>query len=325
MDKKLGQATRDAYGKALVEIGRTHPNVVVLDADLSKSTKTEAFGKEFPSRFFNCGIAEANMTGIAAGFASDGKIPFLSSFACFLINKGFEQMRMSVAFPLLNVKVVTSHGGVSVGEDGASQQSIEDIALMTTLPGFKVIVPSDEHCARAVVMESVEIKDPVYIRTGRPKAPLVHTPGTHFKIGKGVLLRQGKDVAIFANGLLVWEALQAAETLVSQGVSACVVDLHTIKPLDEDLIVSLAAKTGAVVTAEEHQSWGGLGSAVSRLLSERRPVPVGCVAIQDTYAESGKPDELLEKYGLTATHIVKAAQQVVRRKTAGAEKHSCAS
>ncbi|MBI1976217.1 MAG: transketolase family protein [Candidatus Omnitrophica bacterium] len=325
MEKKLGLATRDAYGKALVEIGKSNPDVVVLDADLSKSTKTEAFGKEFPSRFFNCGIAEANMVGIAAGLASQGKIPFLSSFACFLVNKGFEQFRMAVAFPELNVKVVTSHGGISVGEDGASQQSIEDVALMATLPGFKVIVPSDEYCTRAIVMESVGIKDPVYIRTGRPKAPIVHSPRTVFKIGKGVLIREGKDVAIFANGLLVWEALQAAETLASQGVSACVVDAHTVKPLDEELIVSLAAKTRAVVTAEEHQSWGGLGSAVSRLLSERRPVPVSCVAIQDTYAESGKPDELIEKYGLTSAHIVKAAQQVIRRKIAGAEKHSCAS
>lgn len=321
MDKKLGQATRDAYGKALLEIGKGNPDVVVLDADLSKSTKTEAFGKEFPSRFFNCGISEANMVGIAAGLASQGKIPFLSSFACFLVNKGFEQLRMGVAFPELNVKVVTSHGGISVGEDGASQQSIEDIALMCSLPFFKVMVPSDEYCARALVMESVKIKEPVYIRTGRPKAPIVHRPETVFKIGKGVQLREGGDAAIFANGLLVWEAMAAAELLASQGIQAGVVDLHTIKPLDEPLLLSLARKTGAIVTAEEHQIWGGLGSAVSRFLAAHEPVPVACVAIEDTYAESGKPDELLERYGLTASRIVKAAQEVLKRKTVSVKEH----
>lgn len=325
MEKKLGQATRDAYGKALVEIGRSNPSVVVLDADLSKSTKTEAFGKEFPARFFNCGIAEANMVGIAAGLANQGKIPFLSSFACFLVNKGFEQLRMSVSFPELNVKVVTSHGGISVGEDGASQQSIEDIALMCSLPFFKVMVPSDEYCARALVMEAVKIKEPVYIRMGRPKALIVHCPETVFKIGKGVQLRSGTDVAIIANGLLVWEALAAAEQLAFQGIQASVVDLHTVKPLDETLLLSLARKTGAIITAEEHQIWGGLGSAVSRFLATHEPVPVACVAIQDTYAESGKPDELLEKYGLTASHIVEAAQQALRRKTASAKEQKWSS
>lgn len=321
MEKKLGQATRDAYGKALLEIGKNNPDVVVLDADLSKSTKTEAFGKEFPARFFNCGIAEANMVGIAAGLASQGKIPFLSSFACFLVNKGFEQLRMSVAFPGLNVKVVTSHGGISVGEDGASQQSIEDIALMCSLPFFKVMVPSDEYCARALVMEAVKIKGPVYIRTGRPKAPIVHHQETLFKIGKGVQLRNGTDVAIIANGLLVWEAMAAAEQLASQGIQASVIDLHTVKPLDEPLLISLARKTGAVVTAEEHQIWGGLGGAVSRFLATHEPTPVACVAIEDTYAESGKPDELLKKYGLTASHIIKAAQEVLKRKTVSVKEH----
>ena len=314
MEKKLGLATRDAYGKALVELGKSDPNVVVLDADLSKSTKTEMFGKEFPSRFFNCGISEANMVGIAGGLASQGKIPFLSSFACFLICKGYDQLRMSVAFPELNVKVVTSHGGISVGEDGASQQSIEDVALACSLPGFKVVVPSDEYCARAVVLEAAKIKGPVYIRTGRPKAPIVHRPETSFSIGKGVLVREGADATLVANGLLVWEALQAAETLAVRGIEASVVDLHTIKPLDEALLVSLAKKTGAVVTAEEHQLWGGLGSAVCRLLAEKEPVPTSCVAIEDTFAESGKPEELMSHYGLTADHIVKAAQGVIQRK-----------
>ena len=309
MEKKLGKATRDAYGQALVDLGKSNPNIVVLDADLSKSTKTAEFGKTFPERFFNVGIQEANMVGVASGLAACGKIPFISSFACFLICKGFEQLRMGAAFSELDIKVVASHGGISVGEDGASQMSIEDIALTTTLPGFTVMNPSDEFCTRALVMESAARKGPVFIRTGRPKAPIVHSAQSSFKIGKAVQLKEGKDVTLVANGLLVFEALQAAEELSKQGISASVIDMHTVKPLDEAILVKEAKKTSHVVVAEEHQIWGGLGSAVATCLSQKAPCKMGFVAIQDTYAESGQADELFEKYGLTAANIVAAAKR----------------
>ncbi len=314
IEKKLGLATRDAYGKTLVELGKTNPNIVVLDADLSKSTKTEAFGKAYPDRFFNVGIAEANLVGIAAGLASSGKIPFISSFACFLICKGYDQLRMSVAFSELNVKVVASHGGISVGEDGASQQSIEDLALTTSLPGFTVIVPADEVSAKALVEQAAKHTGPVFIRTGRPKAPMVYAADAQFKIGKGNKLREGKDITIFALGLLVFEALQAADTLSKKGIEAAVIDLHTVKPIDRDLIRAQAQKTGAIVVCEEHQIYGGLGSTVSEVVAQEHPVPMEFVAIRDTFAESGTADELMEKYGLTAPHIVKAAQRVLSRK-----------
>ena len=314
MEKKLGLATRDAYGQVLLELGKRNPNIVVLDADLSSSTRTSFFAKEFPGRFFNVGISEANMIGMAGGLASSGKVPFVSSFACFMTCKAYDQLRMAVAFPHLNVKCVASHGGISIGEDGTSQQSIEDIALMTSLPGFTVIVPADEHAARALVWAAAEFVGPVYIRTGRPKVPLVHNLASRFAIGKGVVLREGKDLTIFANGLLVWEALAAAEELEATGISAAVVDLHTVKPIDETLVVSQAKKTGAVVVAEEHQVWGGLGSVVARVLAATHPVPIEFVALGDTYAESGKPEELLEKYGLTARHVGQAARRVVERK-----------
>lgn len=314
LEKRLGLATRDAYGQALLELGRRNPNIVVLDADLATSTRTGLFAKEFPDRFFNVGIAEANMVGMAGGLAATGKVPFVSSFACFLTCKAYDQLRMAVAAPHLNVKVVTSHGGISVGEDGLSQQSIEDVALMTSLPGFTVIIPSDEHATRALVTQAAQMKGPVYIRTGRPKAPIIHAVDTSFAIGKGVLVRKGKDVTILANGLLVWEALSAAEELEKSGIAAGVVDLHTVKPLDEELVISQASHTGALVVAEEHQIWGGLGSAVARAVAKEHPVPMEFVAIQDTYAESGKPEELFQKYGLTAQHILQAAQRVLARK-----------
>ena len=313
MEKKLGKATRDAYGETLVEIGRMDPNVVVLDADLSKSTKSVLFSEKFPERFFNVGIQEANLVGVAAGLASCGKIPFISSFASFLVSKGFDQFRMGVAFSELNVKVVGSHGGITVGEDGASQMSIEDIALMTSLPGFVVMIPSDEISARALVLETAKHVGPVYIRTGRPKAPVVHKAGTDFKIGKGVRLREGKDVTIIANGLEVFEALEAAERLAEDGISASVIDMHTVKPLDTDLILEEAKRTGHILVAEEHQIWGGLGSAVATFLAKKHPCKMGFVAIQDTFAESGKAEELLEKYGLTHPHIFKAAKKILGR------------
>lgn len=313
MEKKYGKATRDAYGEALIEIGKTHPEVVVLDADLSKSTKSYAFSQAYPNRFFNVGIQEANLVGVAAGLAASGKIPFISSFASFLVSKGFDQFRMSVAFSELNVKVIGSHGGITVGEDGASQMSIEDIALMTSLPTFAVMVPCDEVSARALVFETVNYPTSVYIRTGRPKAPVVYKPGTTFKIGKGVRLREGKDITLVANGFLVFEALQAAERLAEEGIQAGVLDLHTVKPLDAELILEEAKKTGHVLVAEEHQIWGGLGSAVATLLAKKHPCKMGFVAIQDTYAESGQPEELLEKYGLTAPFIVKQAKKILGR------------
>lgn len=313
MEKKLGKATRDVYGQVLVELGRKNPDVVVLDADLSKSTKSAEFQKVFPERFFNVGIMEANLAGIASGLAAAGKIPFISSFASFLICKSYDQLRMGVAFSELNVKVVGSHGGISVGEDGASQMSIEDIALTTTLPNFTVLMPADEVSAYPLIMQAGEHKGPVYIRTCRPKAPIVHNAGTKFQLGKGVKLCDGKDVTIVACGLLVFEALQAAENLAAEGVKASVIDVHTIKPLDKDLLVAEARKTGHVVVAEEHTIWGGLGSAVARVLSQECPCKMEFVAIQDTYAESGTPDELLKRYGLTSPAVVAAVKKVLRK------------
>lgn len=314
LTKTLGLATRDAYGKALVELGKKNPNIVVLDGDLSSSTRTGWFAKEFPDRHINCGIAEANMVGTAAGLASCGKIPFVSSFACFLVCKTYDQIRMGIAFTELPVKLVSSHGGISVGEDGVSQQSIEDMALMSTFPHFQVIVPADEWATKAIVNEAAGNGRPVYIRTCRPKAPLVYNAQSPFQIGKGVKLRAGKDVAIFASGLLVYEALAAAETLAAEGIQASVSDIHTLKPLDQNLIVAEAKACGAVVTAEEHSIWGGLGSAVSALLGREQPVPMEFVAIQDTYAEAGGGDELMEKYGLTAPAVVKAVRKVLSKK-----------
>jgi transketolase len=314
MEKRLGLATRDAYGQALLELGRSDPRIVVLDGDLSSSTRTALFAKEFPDRFFNVGIAEANMVGLAGGLARSGKIPFISSFACFLTCKAYDQLRMAVALPHLNVKVVTSHGGISVGEDGVSQQSIEDLALICALPGFVVCVPADEHATRALVKAIANFDGPAYLRTGRPKAPVIYNPSDSFTLGKGVLLREGKDVTVVAMGLLVFEALEAAERLESDGILAAVVDIHTLKPLDEELLVRQAQRTGAFVTVEEHQIWGGLGSAVARTLATHHPIPMECVAIQDTYAESGKPEELFDRYGLSARHIVEAVRRVMARK-----------
>ena len=314
MDKKLGPATRDAYGEVLIEIGKENPDIVVLDADLSKSTKTAGFGEKFPDRFFNMGIQEANMVGVASGLAASGKIPFVSSFACFVVCKAYDQLRMSVAFPELNVKIVASHGGISVGEDGASQQSIEDFALMTSLPGFVVMNPSDAVQARSLVRAAAKHKGPVYIRTGRPKTPLIYGEKDRFEIGKGVRLREGKDVTLIATGLLVYEALVAEEKLRAEGIEASVIDLHTIKPLDRELLAEEARRTHAFVVSEEHQIWGGLGSAVARLVAQEHPVSMEFVAIQDTYAESGKPDELLQKYQLTAPHIVDRAKRALAKK-----------
>ncbi len=310
----MGAATRDAYGKALVELGKENQGVIVLDADLSKSTRTDAFGKAYPDRFIDIGIQEANLVGIASGLAACGKIPFISSFACFLMCKGFEQLRMGVAFPELNVKVVTSHGGISVGEDGASQQSVEDFALALALPNFTVIVPTDEFATKALIKQAAFHQGPVYVRTGRSKAPVIYNEKSPIEIGKAVKLRSGKDVSLIATGLLVFEALMAADALKEKGIDASVIDVHTLKPLDQKLLISEARTTGAFVVAEEHLIGGGLGSVVSQLVSKNFPVPIEFVGVHDTYAESGNPDELFEKYGLTSKNIIEAAQRVVSRK-----------
>ena len=311
---KLGMATREAFGKALVEAGRKNNDVVALDADLSKSTYTHFFAKEFPGRFIECGIAEADMMAIAAGLASSGKIPFAASFSVFAINKGFEQLRVAVAFPNVNVKVVGTHSGISIGEDGPSQMSIEDLGLACSLPGFSVLSPADEVAMTALVHASVTHIGPVFLRAGRPKAPIVHSAGQHFEIGGSVQLVDGKDLTIIAHGLLVAEAIRAQESLEAEGISARVIDMYSIKPLDRAAIQRAAAETGALVVAEEHLVGTGLGVRVAQVAAETHPCPIEFVGIQDTYAESGAPEELMEKYGLVAKNVVAAAKRVLHRK-----------
>jgi transketolase len=311
---KLGAATREAFGRELVELGRANQDIVVCDADLSKSTMTVYFQKEFPDRFISCGIAEADMVAIGAGLAYAGKIPFVSSFSAFLMNKGFEQLRVGVAYPHLNLKAVGTHSGISIGEDGPSQMSVEETALACSLPGFVVIAPADEISCRALVREAAHHVGPVFIRTGRPKCPIVYAAGQTFEIGKAVQVAEGSDVTVIANGLLVAQALLAADILDAEGVSVRVLDMHTVKPLDRDAIRKAAAETGAIVVAEEHLVDGGLGVRVAQAAAETIPVPMEFVGIQDTYAESGETDELLEKYGLVAKDVAAAIRKVVARK-----------
>jgi transketolase len=311
---KLGMATREAFGKALVEAGRRNKNVVALDADLSKSTYTHFFAKEFPDRFIECGIAEANMMAIGAGLASCGKIPFAASFSCFAINKGFEQLRVAVAFPNVNLKVVGTHSGISIGEDGPSQMSIEDLGLACSLPGFTVLSPSDEASMTALVYAAVDHVGPVFLRAGRPKAPIIYSSGEHFEIGGSFTLIDGSDVTIIAHGLLVAEAIRAQEALEADGISARVIDMYSIKPLDRAAIQRAAIETGAIVVAEEHLIETGLGVRVAQVTAETRPCPIEFVGIHDTYAESGAPEELMEKYGLVAKNVVAAAKRVLDRK-----------
>lgn len=311
----LGKATRDAYGEALVNLGREHVDIIVLDADLAKSTKSAGFGEAFPDRFWNVGIEEANMVGMAGGFASSGKVPFISSFAVFVILKGFDQLRMAVAYPHLNVKVIGSHGGISIGEDGASQQSVEDVALACSLPGFVVCVPCDEHQMRAAVKAAYAHKGPVYIRSGRPKAPLIFDAEPQdFAFGKAARVRDGTDVTVIANGLLVGAALVAHEKLGAEGIKVRVVDMATIKPLDEAEIRAAAVDTGAIVTAEEHLIHGGLGARVAQVVGRLQPVPMEFVGLDDTYAESGDGEALMKKYGLTAAEVIAAVRRVLARK-----------
>jgi transketolase len=307
-------ATREAFGKALAELGRENQNIWAVDADLSKSTYTSLFAKEFPDRFVSCGIAEANMVGVAAGLALGGKVPFAASFSCFILNKGFEQLRVAVAYPNTNVKIVGTHSGISIGEDGPSQMSIEDLSLACSLPGFVVLAPADEVAARALVRAAAEHVGPVFIRTGRPKTPIVYAPGQKFEIGKAIELIDGKDVTIIASGLLVAEAIRAQQALAANGVSARVIDIHTIKPLDRDAISRAARETGALVVAEEHLVDGGLGVRVAQAVAESCPCPMEFVGLT-SYAESGTPDELLDKYGMRAADLVAAATRVIKRKT----------
>jgi len=308
-------ATREAYGKALVELGKENKNIVVLDADLSKSTKTADFAKVFPERFFNVGIAEADLIGTAAGLATCGKIPFASTFAMFAAGRAFEQIRNSVCYPKLNVKIAATHAGLTVGEDGASHQSVEDIALMRSIPNMTVICPADDVETMAAVKAASEYNGPVYIRLGRSSVPTINDrPEYKFEIGKAVLLREGKDVSIFATGIMVSEALKAAEELQKEGIEAEVINIHTIKPIDEEAVVNSVKKTKAAVTCEEHNIIGGLGSAVCEVLAEKCPAPVKRVGIKDTFGESGKPAELLKKYGLTKDDIIKAVKEAIALK-----------
>ena len=297
-------ATRESYGNALLELGKNHSEVVVLDADLAGATKTSIFMKEFPERHIDCGIAECNMMGVAAGLATTGKVPFASTFAMFAAGRAFEQIRNSIGYPHLNVKIGATHAGISVGEDGATHQCNEDIALMRTIPGMVIISPSDDIEAKAAVKAAYEYEGPVYLRFGRLATPVINENENYkFEIGKGIVLREGKDVAIFATGLEVYEALVAAEKLAADGIEAKVINIHTIKPIDKNLIIETAKECGKVVTVEEHSVVGGLGSAVCDVLSENYPTSVLKIGINDVYGESGPATELIKKYNLDSNGI----------------------
>ena len=304
MENKKKIATRESYGNALAELGKEKENLVVLDADLAEATKTAIFKKAFPERHIDCGIAECNMIGIAAGLAATGKVPFASSFAMFAAGRAFEQIRNSVGYPHLNVKIAATHAGISVGEDGATHQCNEDIALMRTIPGMVVVNPSDDVEARAAVRAAFEHEGPVYLRFGRLAVPVLNDgPDYHFELGKGITLREGGDLTIVATGLCVSEALRAAELLEEQGVQVRVINIHTIKPIDEELLIQAAKETKRIVTVEEHSIIGGLGSAVCDVLSEHCPTPVHKIGIRDTFGESGPAVELIHKYGLDGEGI----------------------
>lgn len=310
----MGKATREAYGEALRELGLENKNIVVLDADLSKSTKTNVFAKEFPDRFFNVGIAEQNLMGVAAGLAAAGKTPFVSTFAMFASGRAFEQIRNSICYPKLNVKIAATHAGLTVGEDGASHQAIEDISLMRSIPNMTVIVPADATETRYAVASAAKHNGPVYLRLGRMAVPELFGDGYDFEIGKAVELADGIDVTIIATGVMVAPARRAADELIAAGFSARVLNMHTIKPIDKETIVKAAQDTGAIVTCEEHSIIGGLGSAVAEVLVENVPVPMERVGVMDTFGESGTPNDLLAKYNLTVADIVQAAKRAISRK-----------
>ena len=305
--KKL--ATREGYGKGLVALGAAYDNVVALDADLAGSTKTGMFQKAYPDRHFNCGIAEADMMCVAAGLASTGLVPFASSFAMFAAGRAYEQIRNSIGYPALNVKIGATHGGISVGEDGASHQCCEDFALMRSIPGMTIICPADAIEAEAAVKAAYHHQGPVYLRFGRLAVPVFHEEGFEFQIGKGEVMRDGTDVAIIANGLLVYEAVQAGEMLAEQGINAMIINMSTVKPLDEALVLEAARECGRIITCEEHSVVGGLGEAVCSFLSENLPTPVRRIGVQDVFGESGPAAALLKKYGLCAENIVNVAKE----------------
>ena len=304
-------ATRESYGDALVELGKEHDNLVVLDADLAAATKTGKFKKEFPERHIDCGIAESNMIGIAAGLSTCKKVPFASSFAMFAAGRAFDQVRNTVGYPHLNVKIGATHAGISVGEDGATHQCNEDIALMRTIPGMTIINPCDDIEARQAVKAAYEMEGPVYLRFGRLAAPVINGEDYQFEIGRGVVMREGKDVTIVATGLMVSAALEAAEKLAADGIDAEIINIHTIKPLDEEIIVESAKKTGKVVTVEEHSVIGGLGSAVCDCLCEKYPVPVTKIGVNDVYGHSGPASELLKEFGLDGDGIYTKVKKIM--------------
>ena len=313
---QYGPATRDAFGETLRDLGGENENIVVIDGDVNNSTRTEFFAEKYPQRFFNLGIAESNMVSTGSGMAAAGKDVIVSSFAVFLIDNAYDQIRMGIAFPHLPVRLVGSHSGISIGEDGPSQMSIEDLALTTALPGFTVLVPADAPSTKALTRAMFELDGPSFLRTGRSKCAVVYPDGADFKIGKANQLRDGKDLTIIACGLMVAAALEAAADLEAEGIQSRVLDMHTVKPLDEEAIEQAARETGAIVTAEEHLLEGGLGAGVARVVSMWNPVPMGFVGIHNTYAESGKPEELFEKFGLMPEDIVRVAKETVNKKSA---------
>ncbi len=303
-------ATRDSYGKALAELGAQYENLVVLDADLAGATKTVTFQKAFPERHFDCGIAECNMMCVAAGMATTGLVPFASSFAMFAAGRAFEQVRNSIGYPHLNVKIGATHGGISVGEDGASHQCCEDYALMRSIPGMVVMSPADDVEARAMVKAAYLHEGPVYMRFGRSGVPVFHEEDYQFQIGKGEIVKDGTDVAIIANGLMVYEAMVAADSLKEAGIDAMVINMATVKPLDEELVLAAAKKCGKIVTAEEHSVIGGLGEAVASVLSEKLPTPMKRVGVNDVFGQSGPAGEVLKYYGLSAENIANTAKEL---------------
>jgi transketolase len=307
-------STRETYGKILVELGRQNKDIVVLDADVSPSTMTNFFAREFPERFFNCGLEEQNMIGIAAGLAASGKIVFATTFVVFVVCRCFDQLRLCISQPNLNVKIVATHSGISVGEDGTSHQAIEDLALCCALPSFTVVVPADAIETAGAIRVAASDYGPFYIRLSRPKTPIVYPEGYHFTLGKAVTMRQGNDATVIAMGIMVAMALEAADTLARQGIDCRVINMHTLKPLDEAAIVNAASETGAIVVAEEHLAQGGLGSRIAQIVAKEKPVPMGFVNLGDRYAVSGKSEELLQRYGLTARDIEESVKSVVKRK-----------
>jgi transketolase len=309
-----GVSTRETSGKTLVELGRKNPNIFVLDADVSPSTMTSFFAREFPERFFNCGLEEQNMIGIAAGLAASGKTVFATTFVVFVVCRCFDQLRLCLSQPNLNVKIVATHSGISVGEDGASHHAIEDLALCCALPSFTVVVPADAIETAEAIRVAASDYGPFYIRLSRPKTPIVYPEGYHFTLGRAVTMRQGKDATVIAAGIMVAKALEAADILARQGVDCRIINMHTLKPLDEAAVVKAASETGAIVVAEEHLAQGGLGSRVAQIVAKEKPVPMGFVNLGDRYAVSGKAEELLQRYGLTARDIEESVKSVVKRK-----------